>query len=150
MALVDENCYDDLSKYKWCFNSKNDNGHGYAQRSQHVKLGFKQYTNKTVYMHREILDTDQEVDHINGNTLDNRKENLRIANRTQQLQNKASHRNSSSKYVGVHIHRLTGKWRSQIMVEGKRIDLGLFSSPKEASNARTQYLETNKLNRFRR
>ena len=101
-------------------------------------------------MHREILLTDKEVDHINGNTLDNRKENLRVADRTQQSQNTASRKNSSSKYVGIHTHKLTGKWRAQIRVNGKVKSLGLFSSEESAHLARVKFLEINNLDRFRR
>jgi len=149
-AIVDEDDYERLSKYNWCFNSKNSSGHGYAQRGAHVRLGFKKYKSETLYMHREILNTDQEVDHINGNTLDNRKENLRVADRTQQSQNTSSRKNSTSKYVGVHIHKLTGKWRAQIKVDNKVKSLGLFSSQEEAFNARVKYIEENHLERFRR
>ena len=101
-------------------------------------------------MHREVLDTKLEVDHINGNTLDNRKQNLRSANRQQQTQNSGSRKNSSSKYVGVHIHKMTGKWRSQIRTKDKRIDLGLFHTQEEARDARISFLEKNNLERFRR
>ena len=148
-ALVDDDDYARLSAYKWQFNTKNKNGHGYAQRSQHVKLGYKKYTNKTVYMHREILVTDLEVDHINGNTLDNRKQNLRPVNRILQTRNTSSRRNSTSKYVGVHLHRLTGKWRSQIKISGKRVDLGLFNTEEAAFLARKKYIEDNNLKGFK-
>ena len=150
VSIVDDDDYEWLSEYKWCFNLKNLNGHGYAQRGQHIKVGFKKYKNKTVYMHREILKTDQEVDHINGNTLDNRKENLRPANRRQQSQNTRSRKNSTSIYVGVHLHRLTGKWRSQIKVDGKIKSLGLFNSPEEARDARNKFIEENALKWHRR
>ena len=148
-AIVDEDDYCRLSVHKWSFNLKT-RGMGYAQRSQHIKLGFKKYKTKTIYMHREILLTDKEVDHINGNTLDNRKENLRVADRTQQSQNTASRKNSSSKYVGIHTHKLTGKWRAQIKVNGKVKSLGLFSSEESAHLARIKFLEINNLDRFRR
>jgi hypothetical protein len=149
-AVVDDESFDLLSKHKWCFNDKNGKGHGYAQRSQHIKLGFKKYTSKTIYMHRSILDTDLEVDHINGDTLDNRKENLRAANRTQQTRNTSSRKGSTSSFVGVHFHKLTGKWRSQIKIDGKIRSLGLFASQEEANNARIKFIEENALERFRR
>ena len=148
-ATVDDDDYERLSKYKWCFNLKR-HGKGYAQRNEHVKIEYKKYKTKTIYMHREILNTDQEVDHKNGNTLDNRKENLRPANRTQQSQNTSSRKNSSSKYVGVHIHKLTGKWRSQIKVGDKIKSLGLFPTQEEAFNARIKYVEENDLQWFKR
>jgi hypothetical protein len=57
-AMVDDDDYERLSAYSWCFNLKKL-GHGYAQRNKHVKLGYKRYTTKTIYMHSFILDTDQ-------------------------------------------------------------------------------------------
>jgi hypothetical protein len=123
---------------------------GYAQRSKYVKIGFKKYKTITLYMHREILNTDLEVDHINGNKLDNRKENLRPANRVQQTQNKTSHIGSSSKYAGVHIHKLTGKWRAQIKIGDKVKSLGLFGTQEDAYKARIKFIEENSLDRFRR
>lgn len=148
-VLVDEDDYIRLSQHKWCFNQK-AHGVGYAQRNQHIKLGYKQYKTKTVYMHREILNTELEVDHINGDTLDNRKENLRVADRIQQSQNTSSRKHSSSQYVGVHLHKLTGKWRSQIKLSGKTVSLGLFDSEEKAYNARVEFIVQNNLERFKR
>lgn len=149
-ALVDDEDYDRLAAYKWHFNKKNKRGNGYAQRSKHVKLGVNSYSTKTIYLHGEILRTDEEVDHINGNTLDCRKSNLRPANRTQQMQNTRSRSGSSSGYVGVHIHKLTGKWRAQIRIGGKTKSLGLFQSEELAYQARMSYITLNGLDRFRR
>jgi hypothetical protein len=148
-AIVDDEDYQRLLEHSWCFNMKSGTN-GYAQRGQHLYLGFKTYKSKTIYMHTEILGIEQEIDHINGDTLDNRKENLRPSNRTQQTRNTSSRKNSSSKYVGVHLHKLTGKWRSQIKVDGKVKSLGLFASQEEAYSARIRYIEQNQLDGFKR
>lgn len=150
VTLVDEEDFDALNEYSWCFNVKDGKEHGYAQRSQHIKVSYKKYRTKVIYMHREILKTDQEVDHINGDTLDNRKENLRPSNRIMQARNSASRENSTSKFVGVHLHKLTGKWRSQIKINGKIKSLGLFSSPEDARDAREKFINENNLEWFRR
>lgn len=144
-TIVDTKDYGYLSQFKWHFGIKSKYGHGYAQRRKSVKEG-----GKIISMHSEILITDQEGDHIDGNTLDNRRKNLRPASRLQQMQNTRSRIGSTSKYVGVHLHKLTGKWRSQMRVNGKRIDLGLFSTPEEARDIRLKYIENNELERFRR
>lgn len=149
-AMVDDEDYDRLAAHKWHFNKKNKRGYGCAQRSKYIKLGVNSYKSQTVYLHREVLNTNEEVDHIDGNTLDCRKHNLRPANRIQQTQNTSSRVGSSSKYVGVHMHKLTGKWRAQIQVDGKVKSLGLFSTEELAHSARTRYIESNGLDRFRR
>lgn len=149
VAIVDEDDYKRLSVFKWHFGQKNKNGFGYAQRRTRVSESNDRKT-RIISMHQEILKTDLEVDHKNSNTLDNRKENLRPATRSQQMQNTSSRKNSSSKYVGVHIHKLTGKWRSQIRIEGKVKSIGLFRTQEEARIARSKFIEVNNLERFKR
>jgi hypothetical protein len=76
------------------------------------------------------------LDHINGNGLDNRIENLRLANHSQNGSNqKKTHRNTSGT-VGVVWHKSSKKWQAQIEVHQKNIYLGLFSSKADACAAR--------------
>lgn len=92
---------------------------------------------KTVYMHRLILDAPQgmSVDHINGDTLDNRRSNLRIVTHTQNSRNRTKvNKNNTSGYMGVSASR--GKWYAQIMADGKNVYLGTFACPIEAAVAR--------------
>lgn len=120
-AVVDDRDYVFLSQFTWYFDGK------YARR---VEAG------KTKMMHREILDTPLgfDTDHINGNKLDNRRENLRIATRKQNLANKLKF-GGSSKYKGVSLFKRTGKWTAQICPDGEKIHLGYFSSEEEAARA---------------
>lgn len=77
------------------------------------------------------------VDHINGNRLDDRVENLRIV--TQRANASTCFRTNngtfSSEYVGIHWHSNSLKWRSSIYYDGIRINLGSFDNEIEASNA---------------
>jgi HNH endonuclease len=73
----------------------------------------------------------QRVDHKNENKLDNRRENLRIANASQNSAN-------SSKRKGFHFDKQMKKFRSQIMVNGKNIFIGLFDTKEEARKAYEQ------------
>lgn len=151
-ALVDDEDFIWLSKYKWCFNVKSrklGKDFGYAQRTQHIYFKFKKRKSKTIYMHREILKTKKEIDHINSNTLDNRKQNLRPADRTLQSRNSSSRRNSTSKYVGVHKHKATGKWCVQIKINYRAKYLGLFSNEEDAKLARKRYIIDNNLKGFK-
>lgn len=147
-ALVDDEDFEFLNQMKWFFNLKNKQSSGYAQRNKY--LGSKKY--KTVYMHREIMKArdGQEVDHINGNSLDNRKSNLRLVSHAINMRNRKSVPNTTSIYVGVHLHKLTQKWRAQIKINNKVVSLGLFKTQELAREARDQFIEENKLIGFRR
>ena len=94
-------------------------------------------------MHREILSAPDsaEVDHKDGNGLDNRKQNLRLASRVQNQCNKRRYSSNTCGFKGVHFHKQNRKWRARIEFNKKRISLGLFSSREEAGAA---YIEAAK------
>lgn len=79
-----------------------------------------------------------QVDHINHNTLDNRKENLRVCTCRENSQNK---RNNTSGCVGVRWHTQGKKWNARITIKGKEKSLGMFNTFEEAVQARTKALE---------
>jgi len=112
-----------LSAWQWSLHD------GYAAR-RHV-VGGKLVR---VFMHRAIMDVPvgMEVDHINRNRLDNRRENLRIVAGWFNAQNC---RPGVSGVRGVTFHRQTGKWNARIRVNGRAISLGLFESIPEAASA---------------
>jgi hypothetical protein len=85
-------------------------------------------------MHRQIIGANAtfEVDHINNNSLDNRRENLRVCTRQQNMFNCSKRSGTSSKYKGVHFHRKANKWQATISVDHKIIYLGLYSTEMEA------------------
>jgi hypothetical protein len=76
------------------------------------------------------------LDHVNGDKLDNRKENLRRATQQENLRNKAkTESKTSSKYKGVSWHSTANRWRAYIVVDYKQIYLGLFDSEEDAAVA---------------
>ena len=90
------------------------------------------YNKKVVYAHRlawylyyGVWPT--VIDHVNGNRIDNRIENLREVNYLQNAQN------MTGKHVGAHLHKKTGLYRSSIMTKGKTKHLGYFKTAEEAS-----------------
>ena len=89
---------------------------------------------KKVAMHNIIMKPSEGfiVDHINGNGLDNRRSNLRIATRQQNTFNSV-HKGGTSKYKGVALDKESGLWRAYIAKNGKRTWLGRF--PDELSAA---------------
>jgi hypothetical protein len=75
----------------------------------------------------------QEVDHINGNGLDNRRVNLRFVTRAQNNMNKAKYKHSKSPYKGVT--KYGEAWKAAIYFEKKRIHLGVFDNAEDAGKA---------------
>lgn len=88
-------------------------------------------------MHREIMQTPMELqtDHINGNKLDNRKENLRICTCSENQHNKKIYKNNLSGYKGVYFDKANNCWRALIRINGKKIYLGTFYASKDAAKA---------------
>lgn len=120
-VLVDPEDFDSLSGFSWCYD-----GRGYAVTR--VRKG------KLENMHRMIMkasDPNAKVDHINHNTLDNRKENLRMVTDQQSTSNRLPY--SKSGYKGVRKKNST--WEANITVNRKQKYLGKFSSPEDAARA---------------
>jgi hypothetical protein len=88
-------------------------------------------------MHREIFGAcdGQLVDHVDGDGLNNRRSNLRIATRAENNRNAAVRKDNTSGFKGVHWHKGDGRWQAQIRVAGKRIRLGAFDTPEAAHAA---------------
>jgi len=74
------------------------------------------------------------IDHVNGDTSDNRLANLRTATQTQNMWNTRPTKNCKSKLKGVHFCKTTNRWRSKIRLDGKHIHLGRFDT-EEAAHA---------------
>ena len=92
---------------------------------------------RTIRMHRVIMGEPGglEVDHISGDGLDNRRENLRIATRSQNQHNTRKPAHNTSGLKGVGWAKREGKWRAQIAVDGKGRHLGYFATPEAAHAA---------------
>lgn len=92
-------------------------------------------------MHRSIMDapSGMDVDHINGNTLDNRRSNLRVVTHKQNLRHRAhgANRNNAVGVRGVTWDKMRAKFVAGINVDGKRLNLGRFGSLDAAIAARS-------------
>lgn len=88
------------------------------------------------YMHRCLTGAakGKDVDHINGNGLDNRRENLRVCDRSQNSANRHAVM-SAHGIKGVHFENYTGRWRAEIQWRRKRYKLGRFDTAEEAAAA---------------
>lgn len=93
-----------------------------------------------VTMHRVIMGvTDHpqiHVDHINGDGLDNRSVNLRIATTRQNTQNIGLRRSNTSGFIGVYWNKDRRRWMARLSADGQRMFLGYFNEPEEAARAR--------------
>jgi len=90
---------------------------------------------KIIQMHRLIMGVLKNrritVDHVNGNGLDNRRENLRLCSIHQNSHNAV--RITSHGFVGISYQKAHNKWRASICYKGKRIYLGEYDQPEEAA-----------------
>jgi len=134
-ALVDDDDFAELDKYKWyaCWNKVMKSF--YAMR----KIPIGNNKRVTVSMHRVIMCPPEKlvVDHIDHNTLDNRKSNLRICTQSQNLINRRTFKkNNTTNVLGVCWHKNNKKWVAYIGINKKRIYLGCFNNTEEANIAR--------------
>jgi hypothetical protein len=78
----------------------------------------------------------EKIDHINGDGLDNRFENLRDVSQKVNVQNRRkSHHNATSKYLGVCWNTSAKRWMAQIKTDGRNFNLGLHAEEEEAHAA---------------
>lgn len=129
---VDDEDYDFLNQYKWHLTSK-----GYAARRVHYPSSRKNPIAKIFLMHRIVsfADNGYQVDHINGDKLDNRKQNLRLCSNSQNHMNKGVQSNSTTGYKGVSFERSINRYRAYLNLNGKRYNLKTFKTPEEAAQA---------------
>lgn len=140
-TIIDIDDLEEVSKYKW-----------HVKKERH---GFLYARNNTVGpLHRFILSlhendiTGKVVDHIDHNTLNNRKENLRICTNQQNVTNSRIPKNNTSGHKGVYWAKDKHKWTAQISINNKTIYLGRYDNIEDAIEARekatiTYYKEYN-------
>lgn len=133
MAVVCDCHYDLVKNYKWHF--KAEAYGGYAQTNVRAKPGVG--GQKGLRMHRLITNAPDgmDVDHINGDKLDNRCSNLRICTRQQNCWNVPTPRHNTSGYKGVQWRKDRQKWIAVIRVDNNLKRVGSFDTPQEASLA---------------
>lgn len=126
VAIVDDEDYSMLNRWKWSFNGT------YATCGRY---------GTTRYLHRILMlspPKGMDVDHINGDALDNRRENLRVVTHQKNCVNRHRlHANNKSGYNGVFWDAKAGSWRAYID-RGKRIYLGRHKTKEEAIAARLE------------
>ena len=99
------------------------------------------YINKDIpicYLHRLIIKTDKNIDHINHKKYDNRKCNLREVTIQQNNMNQSLKSNNTSGVTGVDFMKKIGKWRARIKANDKEIHIGTFVTFEDAVKARKE------------
>lgn len=127
-AIVDDEDYEWLSAMNWHRTGLGYAAHGWAENGKP----------RLVLMHRLLtcaLGFLDKVDHINGNRLDNRMENLRLCNDSINGLNPNNRgKGGKSGIRGVYQHH-RGRWSARIMVRRKNVWLGLFDNKEDAARA---------------
>jgi len=128
-AIVDDEDLEMLSRFKWHVHPHHGNYYAVS--------GIK---GKNMRMHRKILDakTGELVDHIDGNGLNNTRQNLRLVNKNQNQWNSKKRKSNHSGFKGISYHNDCYRrkpWQALISINYKRKHLGHFSTPEEAAAA---------------
>jgi hypothetical protein len=134
-ASVDDNVYDVINELKWY-------AHKTGKKYRAVRNNPCRKRPNMIFMHRVIweiingpIPEKLEIDHIDGNSLNNRVNNLRMCTKKQNSYNiHVSNISKTSKYRGVRLHKC-GKWESYIMVNKKSVYIGLFDTENDAGRA---------------
>lgn len=128
VTLVNDEDFEWLNQWRW----HSAKGERYAGRRD-------MKTKKIILMHRQIMNppADMVVDHKNGDTLDNRKNNLRICTKAENQRNHKRLKNNTSGYTGVSFRKDTKKWFAHIgdKLSGTFGHLGNFLTPEDAARA---------------
>jgi hypothetical protein len=129
-TIVEPGDFYEVNRFNWC--AKENGPRTYAVRL----VADLHNRTKILSMHREIMGAPAGmlVDHRNRDTLDNRRENLRLATHSQNQFNKGkTSRKTTSRFIGVFFEKYSGRWVARTTVEGKRIWLGRFDNEIDAA-----------------
>ena len=145
--IIDDEDYNKVSKLNWFTLDKNSKYKYAAAKNKPID-----YT-RNILLHRLVMNAKkgEVVDHINGNVFDNRKNNLRICTRGQNIMNQRLRSNNSSGYKGVYFDKRLRKWCVRIQTNGIRKYFGFFDNLVNAArcynkNAKRLHGEFAKLN----
>lgn len=130
-AIVDDEDFEKVNQFKWQTKIHKDTS--YASRCDYGGGAYK----VEIKMHRFIINAPKEkfVDHINGNGLDNRKENLRLCTHAENQRNAKIRSDNKSGYKGVGWNKQKNKWETRVRLNGRPKIVGFFSDPVDAAKA---------------
>jgi hypothetical protein len=132
-VIIDDDDFEIVSKNTWTpMRARQKAGQVYFRRVQVIDG-----RNVDLYLHRVIMGIPKGlvIDHINRNTLDCRKSNLRAVGQSENCQNQKLKKNNTTGFKGVTFDRKNEKFRAQIMKNRKQIVIGRFNTAEEAHEA---------------
>lgn len=131
VALVDDEDFDYLNQWKWF--ASFTKGKFYAVRN----VPNRAKRQKMIRMNRILMDAKDgyEIDHVDGNSLNNQRANLRACSHKENSRNKKFHSKNTSGFKGVTWHKGERRWRAQIGVNYKKIVIGRFLTVEDAALA---------------
>lgn len=137
-AIVDDEDFDRIRRHVWSLSKIKKNLYAYCKIV--IQNGPEKGKATQAYMHRLIMGLrprdKREVDHINGNGLDNRKENLRVCTTHQnQCNQQRLYKSNKSGYRGVCWDKSCGRWKAQYSKNKKAKQIGYYDTPEEAARA---------------
>ncbi len=133
VAVVDDEDFEWLSSFSWHIqDGKRRQGYASTRPKKH---------GPTYYMHRLIAEKmfnpegKWQVDHINGDSFDNQRSNIRLSTQAQNLMNAKKRAGTTSQYKGVYWNKLRKTWNAQITIDKKFAHLGVFRNEIDAAKA---------------
>jgi hypothetical protein len=131
VAIVDNEDYDYLNQFKWY--ASNKNGKFYVQK----KITVSKNKTTCISMHRFIMKPNKGmvIDHLDGNPLNNKKNNLRICTHAENMRNSKIRINNKSGYKGVSYQENSNNYRASIRFNNIKINIGDFIDPIDAARA---------------
>lgn len=133
-ATIDDKDFEELGQMRW---ELDGNGYVYSRSQRNRSV-------KRIWLHKLLLDCPRsmEIDHIDGNILNNQRANLRVVTHADNLKNQKLRKNNTTGLNGVGWFGAGKKWRARIMVDYKEIHLGYFEDKQEAIKARRKAEQT--------
>jgi hypothetical protein len=118
--------FDKIKGYNWYIDKRGSNYYARAKSGESL-----------IYMHRLISNAklSEDVDHINGNGLNNFKSNLRPCSHIENSRNQCIRKNNTTGLKGVSFYKPSNKYRAYIVLNNKQLHLGYFDVAREAANA---------------
>lgn len=125
-ALVDDADFDLVNKHRWA-----------ARKSRHLFYAQSKIGGKTVSLHAFLLTPplNVDVDHIDGNGLNNQRSNLRICSHMENMANQKRHSDSKSPFKGIWRASNCDRWAAQLVFNGKKVYLGVYKNAADAALA---------------
>jgi hypothetical protein len=128
-SVVDDEDFDKINKYKWSILTSGNKKYACRQYKKDGKI-------KRIFLHRYIMNTEDnkiQIDHIDGNTMNNQKSNLRSCSPKENCYNKKVASNNTSGYKGVWSYK--HMWVASIQKDNKKFHCGRFENKEDAKEA---------------